>query len=99
MLWTSFACCWTVATSWSSEDSRIVLPQSQETCFCAMAVTPVCSVSIVVTHRNDYKSDALPSPRRDLGKSMEPPMLRVHLSGRLTIDADGIRLGPNDFPG
>lgn len=26
-------------------------------------------------------------------------MLRIHLSGRLTIDADGIRLGPNDFPG
>lgn len=26
-------------------------------------------------------------------------MLRIYLSGRLTIEADGIRLGPNDFPG
>lgn len=26
-------------------------------------------------------------------------MLRIYLSGRLTIEADGIRLGPNDFAG
>lgn len=26
-------------------------------------------------------------------------MLRIYLSGRLTVEADGIRLEPNDFPG
>lgn len=26
-------------------------------------------------------------------------MLRIYLSGRLTVEADGIHLGPNDFPG
>lgn len=26
-------------------------------------------------------------------------MLRIYLSGRLTIDADGTRIGPDDFPG
>jgi DNA-binding SARP family transcriptional activator len=26
-------------------------------------------------------------------------MLRIHLSGRLTVEADGVLLGPGDFPG
>ena len=31
--------------------------------------------------------------------TLERIPLRVHLSGRMTVDADGTRIGPDDFPG
>jgi DNA-binding SARP family transcriptional activator len=35
----------------------------------------------------------------EIGKTLERSLLRVYLTGRMTIEAGGVVLGPSDFPG
>lgn len=59
---------------------------------------PGGAATLAAWHVNQYTSSSLDSHDKKIGIDVSG-MMRIYLSGRLTVETAGIRLGPADFPG